>query len=259
MTTEQEKTRTGGCQCGAVRFRIRGALGRPSDKRGMPGVGQAAGGSADRWRTPRQTVEFINALQKWAMEGTRLGIPVLVHEESLHGYMASYATMFPQAIALAGTFDRDLMRRVQSLIAREVRSRGTFYVLSPVVDIARDPRWGRIEETFGEDPYLVSEMGVAAVEGLQGQGKFERLGPDRVFATLKHFTGHGQPDSGTNAGPSEASERELETLLSELRATLDSAADGMLVCGMDGRVRAFNQRLATLWSMPRELLAAFRA
>jgi beta-glucosidase len=202
-----------------------GALGRPSDKRGTPGVGQASGGSADRWRTPRQTVEFINALQKWALEGTRLGIPVLVHEESLHGYMATQATSFPQAIALAGTFDTGLMRRVQTLIAREVRSRGVFYVLSPVVDIVRDPRWGRIEETFGEDPYLVSEMGVAAVEGLQGPGKWERLPPDHVFATLKHFTGHGQPDSGTNAGPSEASERELrENFFPPFRAIIERTA-----------------------------------
>ncbi len=199
-----------------------GALGRPSDKRGTPGVGQAAGGSADRWRTPRQTVEFINALQKWALEGTRLGIPVLVHEESLHGYMATQATMFPQAIAMAGTFDTDLVRRVHTVIAREVRTRGTHYVLSPVVDIARDPRWGRIEETFGEDPYLVSEMSVAAVEGLQGPGKFDRLPPDHVFATLKHFTGHGQPDSGINAGPSEASERELrENFFPPFRAAIE--------------------------------------
>ena len=101
--------------------------------------------------------------------------------------MATDATSFPQAIALSGTFDPGLMRRVQSLIAGEMRARGVFYTLSPVVDIVRDPRWGRIEETFGEDPYLVSEMSVAAVEGLQGAGKFEKLGPGKIFATLKHM------------------------------------------------------------------------
>jgi beta-glucosidase len=189
-----------------------GALARPSDKRGVQGVGQASGGSADRWRTPAQTVGFINALQRWALEDTRLGIPVLVHEESLHGYMATQATMFPQAIALAGTFDTGLMRRVQALIAREMRARGVFYTLSPVVDVVRDPRWGRIEETFGEDPYLVGEMSVAAVEGLQGPGKFDKLAPGKVFATLKHMTGHGQPESGTNAGPAPLGERELRTV-----------------------------------------------
>ncbi len=115
------------------------------------------------------------------------GIPVLLHEESLHGYMATEATMFPQAIALAGTFDTDLMRRVQSVIAREVRARGVPLVLSPVVDIVRDPRWGRIEETWGEDPYLVGEMGVAAVEGLQGPGKFEKL---RRRQGLRHAEAH---------------------------------------------------------------------
>ena len=186
-----------------------GALARPSDKRGVPGVGEASGGSRDRWRTPAQTVEFINALQRWAMEGTRLGIPVLVHEESLHGYMATDATSFPQAIALAGTFDPDLMRRVNAKIAAEMRARGVFYTLSPVVDITRDPRWGRVEETYGEDPYLAGEMGVAAIEGLQGPGKFERLPKDRVFATLKHMTGHGQPESGTNAGPAVNGRRDL--------------------------------------------------
>lgn len=186
-----------------------GQITRASDKRGAPGTGTASGGSADRWRTPQETVEFVNAIQQWAVENTRLGIPVLMHEESLHGYMATEATMFPQAIALAGSFDRELMHEVSSVIAREVRARGVHLVLSPVVDIVRDPRWGRIEETFGEDPYLVSEMGVAAVEGLQGRGKFEKLASDKVFATLKHMTGHGQPASGNNVSPAQISEREL--------------------------------------------------
>jgi beta-glucosidase len=186
-----------------------GHVTRPSDRRGVAGTVGAAGGTAARWRTPQQTVEFINALQEWALEDTRLGIPVLVHEESLHGYMATEATMFPQAIALAGTFDTGLMRRVQAVIAREARARGVPYVLSPVVDIVRDPRWGRIEETWGEDPYLVTEMGVAAVEGLQGPGKFEKLAEGKVFATLKHMTGHGQPEAGNNVAPAQISERDL--------------------------------------------------
>jgi len=186
-----------------------GHITRASDKRGVPGITGAAGGTAARWRTPRETVDFVNAVQKWAIEDTRLGIPVLFHEESLHGYMATEATMFPQAIALGGTFDTDLMRRIQSVIAREVRARGVPYVLSPVVDIVRDPRWGRIEECFGEDPYLVAEMGVAAVEGLQGPGKFDKLRPGKVFATLKHMTGHGQPEAGNNVAPAQLAEREL--------------------------------------------------
>ncbi|RYY42728.1 MAG: beta-glucosidase, partial [Sphingomonadales bacterium] len=186
-----------------------GHVTRPSDKRGVPGITGAAGGTAARWRTPAETVGFVNALQTWALNDTRLGIPVLLHEEALHGYMATEATMFPQAIALAGSFDRDLMRRVQSVIAREARARGVPLVLSPVVDIVRDPRWGRIEETWGEDPYLCAEMGVAAVEGLQGPGKFEKLAPGKVFATLKHMTGHGQPEAGNNVAPAVTGRRDL--------------------------------------------------
>ena len=107
-------------------------------------------------------------------------------EECLHGYMAPDATMFPVPIALAGAFDRDLVQRVNRVIAREMRAHGSHLALSPVVDIARDPRWGHIEETFGEDPYLCAEMGVASVLGLQGEGR--TLAPGRVFATLKHMT-----------------------------------------------------------------------
>ena len=207
-----------------------GALGRPSDKRGTPGIGQAGGGGREKWRTPAQTVEFINALQRWAMEDTRLGIPVLAHEESLHGYMATDATSYPQALAMAGSFDLDLMRRVHTRMAGEMRARGVFYTLSPVVDIVRDPRWGRIEETFGEDPYLVGEMGVATVEGLQGPGKFEKLAPGRVFATLKHMTGHGQPQSGINVGPAENGHRELrETFFKPFREIVRRTSIGAVM------------------------------
>ena len=144
------------------------------------------------------------------MEDTRLGIPIIFHEEGLHGYAAVGATSFPQSIAMASSWDPDLLRQVNAVIAREIRARGVSLVLSPVVDVARDPRWGRIEETFGEDPYLVSELGVAAVEGLQGVGtEIKRLAPGKVLATLKHMTGHGQPENGTNVGPAQISERVL--------------------------------------------------
>ena len=186
-----------------------GQLTRASDKRGVTGEAAAAGATVNVGRSPAETVAFINAMQDWATKRTRLGIPVLVHEESLHGLMAREGTMFPQAIGLAGSFDPDLMVRVQGQIAREARARGVPFVLSPVVDIVRDPRWGRIEETFGEDPYLVAEMGVAAVEGLQGRGKGPMLPPGKVFATLKHMTGHGQPEAGNNVAPAQISEREL--------------------------------------------------
>lgn len=186
-----------------------GQITRPSDRRGGPQIANVAGGTGARWRGAASTIAFVNAVQRWATTQTRLGIPVLFHEESLHGYMAPDATMFPQAIGLAGAFDRDLMRDVQAVIGREVRAHGSPITLSPVVDIARDPRWGRIEETFGEDPYLCGEMGVASVEGLQGPGS--TLQPGKVFATLKHMTGHGQPQAGNNIGPAPIAERELRS------------------------------------------------
>lgn len=207
-----------------------GQISRPSDKRGGPGIVNTEGGTGARWRTPADNIAFNNAAQHWAVEKTRLGIPVLFHEEALHGFMATEATSFPQAIALAGSFDTDLVRRVNAVIARESRARGVPYVLSPVVDIARDPRWGRIEETFGEDPYLCGEMGVAAVEGLQGVGKSERLAGDKVFATLKHMTGHGQPQSGTNVGPAQISQRELrENFFPPFREVVERTAIGAVM------------------------------
>ena len=158
-------------------------------------------------RTPSQTVELNNAIQKWHIEETRLGIPTLFHEEGLHGFQGRYATSFPQSIALAASFDPEMAEDIFTIVAREIRVRGAHHVLSPVVDIAVDPRWGRIEETYGEDPYLVSRMGVAAVKGFQGDGF--PIGDDRVLSTLKHMTGHGQPEAGMNVGPSQISERVL--------------------------------------------------
>jgi beta-glucosidase len=180
-----------------------GQFARPSDADGPASPREKKG------RDVRQTVALVNALQRHAMTQTRLGIPILFHEEGLHGYAALDATSFPQAIAMASTFDPNLMRQVNAVIGREVRARGVSLVLSPVVDVARDPRWGRIEETFGEDPYLAGEMGVAAVEGLQGLNRARTLGPGKVFATLKHLTGHGQPEGGRNISPAQISERVL--------------------------------------------------
>lgn len=162
------------------------------------------------FRDERQTVELVNAIQKYAVEETRLGIPVLFHEEGLHGYAARGATSFPQAIGLASTWDPELIEQVYTIVAREIRARGPHMVLSPVVDVARDPRWGRIEETYGEDPYLAGQIGLAAVHGFQGRSL--PLAEDKVFATLKHMTGHGQPESGTNVGPSNLSERLLREI-----------------------------------------------
>jgi len=154
---------------------------------------------------PRENAVFVNAVQKWLVESTRLGIPALTHEEALHGLVAPKATSFPVPIALASSWDPLLVERVMSVAAQEARARGTHQVLSPVVDLARDPRWGRTEETYGEDPYLVSRMGMAAIRGYQGQG--QTLAKDKVFATAKHFAVHGPHEGGINTAPANFSER----------------------------------------------------
>jgi beta-glucosidase len=180
-----------------------GQFSRPSD---LTGTGNPL---KQPYRDAKATVELVNAIQRYQVKDTRLGIPTLFHEEGLHGYAARGATSFPQAIALASTWDPELLTRIFTVVAREIRARGVQLVLAPVVDVARDPRWGRIEETYGEDPYLVGEMGVAAVRGFQGDSM--PLAKDRVFATLKHMTGHGQPEGGTNVAPASISERVLRT------------------------------------------------
>ena len=178
----------------------------------MSGVSQAASDSERATppyfgKGPRATAVFANAVQKYVIEHSRLGVPVTFHEEALHGLASPGATSFPQAIALGGTWDLDLVREIFSTAALEARARGAHQVLAPVVDLARDPRWGRMEETYGEDPYLVSRMGVAAVKGFQGNGP--NVDKQHVVATLKHFAAHGQPESGTNIGPGNFSERQL--------------------------------------------------
>ncbi len=190
-----------------------GMLARPSDRQGQAGAATPAnaadpGDSGARAnRGARETAEFSLAAQRWAVEHTRLGIPLLLHEEALHGYAAREATCFPQAIALASSFDPALVTEVFGVVAAEMRARGANLALAPVVDVAREPRWGRIEETFSEDPYLCGVIGVAVVRGLSGDCL--PLAPDKVLATLKHMTGHGQPENGTNIGPLSVGQRDL--------------------------------------------------
>ena len=156
-------------------------------------------------RDPRAMVEYTNTVQKWVKQNTRLGIPVLFHDECLHGHVAPKGTSYPQAIALASTWDTDLVTEIFTATAAEVRARGVQHCLAPVLDLARDPRWGRTEETYGEDPYLVSHIGLAAIMGFQGNGA--AIDKAHVMATAKHFAVHGQPEAGTNVAPGNYSER----------------------------------------------------
>jgi len=167
------------------------------------GLGQMTRPSENRG--PREMAEFTNTVQKWVKEHTRLGIPIMFHEECLHGHAALKGTSYPQAIGLASTWDPQLVHEVFGAVAQEVRARGAQQCLMPVLDLARDPRWGRTEETYGEDPYLVSRIGYGAITGLQGD--FLPIDKSHVISTAKHFAVHGQPEAGTNAAPGNYSER----------------------------------------------------
>ncbi len=182
-----------------------GQVGRPSD--------------AGQGLNARRMAETTNAIQKFFIENSRLGIPVIFHEECLHGHAAVDGTSYPQPIALASTFNPTLIESIFTATALETRSRGGHQALTPVVDVARDPRWGRCEETYGEDPFLVSRMGIAAVRGFQGDAKFRDK--TRMIATLKHCVGHGQPESGMNCAPANVSLRVLrETFLYTFKEAL---------------------------------------
>ena len=189
-----------------------GQVGRPSDA-GAPAAAPWLG------RTARQMAELTNAIQKFFLEESRLGIPVIFHEECLHGHAANEGTSFSQPIGLGATFNPGLVEALFTMTAREARARGTHQALTPVVDVARDPRWGRVEETYGEDPHLNTRLGIAAVRGFQGDATY--ADQQHVIATLKHFAAHGQPESGQNCAPVNVSERVLrETFLQPFKDCL---------------------------------------
>lgn len=178
--------------------------------------------------TPRDAAILRNGVQRYFKEKSRLGIPAMFLGEGLHGYMEYGSTSFPQALGLASTWDPALVKRVFTAVGEEAGSRGAGQVFSPVLDLARDPRWGRTEETYGEDPYLVGRMGVAAIEGLQGD-QFV-IGRHHVLATAKHFAVHGQPEGGTNTAPANFSERLIrETFLVPFEAAVKEAHVGSVM------------------------------
>ena len=175
------------------------------------GVGHICGLGFGARGGPRAHAERANRLQRYFIEHGRLGIPVIVTEEALHGLAGVGATNYPTPLAMASSFDPELVHEVFTQVAQEARSQGTSHVLSPVLDLAQDPRWGRTEETYGEDPYLVSRMGVAAITGYQGNHS-PFIDAQHVAATTKHFAGHGAPEGGRNIGPVHVSEHELRDM-----------------------------------------------
>jgi beta-glucosidase len=192
----------------------------PGDVRNGMGQYSVPSFSAGKSRRPREHALLTNKIQRFFIEHGRLGIPVIFHEEALHGFSAIEATNYPTPLALASTWDPGCVQKVFTQTALEARTRGTGEVLAPVIDIARDPRWGRTEETYGEDPYLVSRMGVAAVRGFQGSTP-PLIDGHHVAATLKHFAAHGSPEAGRNTAPGVSDERTfLDLLLKPFKAAV---------------------------------------
>lgn len=152
--------------------------------------------------------ELTNQIQKYAVEKTRLGIPVLFIEEGLHGYCGKGSTTVPIPLQLASAWDTTLVRKVGRIIGTETRAHGVHMILGPMLDLARDARWGRVEETYGEDPYLAAANGVAIVKGMQGKGIDQT---DAVIAEPKHFAAHSVPEAGSNTGPIFVGEREIRS------------------------------------------------
>ena len=183
------------------------------------GIGEVTRISGATALRPRESARVVNEVQRYMVEGTRLGVPVLVHEEGTGGFMARGATVYPQALGLASSFDPGLVEEVAGVIREQMRAVGARHCLAPVLDVARDPRWGRVEETFGEDPYLVGVLGTAYVRGLQ-TGDLAR----GVLATGKHFLGHGMPEGGRNHAPVQLGPRELRDVYAEPFAMAISGA-----------------------------------
>jgi beta-glucosidase len=184
---------------------------------GLLGVG----GIHDLYPTPVQA----NAIQQWVMAHNRLGIPTLFIEEALHGY--DTGTVFPAPIGLSATWDVPLVQETAASIASEARTHGVDMILAPVLDLAREPRWGRVEEDFGEDTYLTGQLGLAYVRGAQGPSL---TNGESVVAEPKHFAGHGSPEGGTNMSPVHMGERELRSVM--LKAFEPAFRDGHAMATM---------------------------
>ncbi|MDK8192137.1 glycoside hydrolase family 3 N-terminal domain-containing protein [Paenibacillus sp. UMB7766-LJ446] len=199
------------------------------------GVGSLYGAlRADPWTgvtlenglSAREGAEAVNLIQRHAVEHSRLGIPILIGEECSHGHMAIDGTVYPVPLLLGSTWNVDLYRDMCRAVARETRAQGGAVTYSPVLDVVRDPRWGRTEECFGEDPYLIGELAVASVQGLQGESLDQE---DAVAATLKHFVGYGSSEGGRNAGPVHMGWRELlEVDLYPFRKAVEAGAQSIM-------------------------------
>ena len=184
---------------------------------------------------PRRAAEKANALQRRALTETRLGIPPFLAEEAPHGHMAIGTTVFPTGLGLAATFSEELMQRTGTAIAREIRAQGAHIAYGPVLDLARDPRWSRTEETLGEDPVLAGRLGAAIVRGMRSEGKDSAAS---VLPTLKHFIAYGTSEGGQNGGASIVGRRSLlQTFLPPFREAIRAGAQSVMTAynAVDGQ------------------------
>jgi len=199
-------------------------------------------------RRPEQSVAMVNTLQKYLKEETRLGIPAIIGTECLHGHAGRNSTVFPTPLAMASSWNPELLNEVFDVIGREARARGGHEAHTPVLDIGRDPRWGRIEETYGEDTYLTMQMAMAIISGLQG-GSEGNPGLTHIISSPKHFAGYGQVEGGRNfaATPIDAKVLHDEILPPFKAAVEQTNALGMMAshCEVGGVAAHGNKWLLT--------------
>ena len=215
-----------------------------AQKRFSNGIGQITRLTCTSVLPPLKAAQTANLLQKVLIEQTRLGIPAIFHEECSSGSIALGATIFPQSIGLASTFQPELAQEMAIEIRKQMRAVGIHQGLAPELDVARDPRWGRVEETFGEDPLLISQFGIAYTRGLQGADF--RHG---IIATGKHFVGHSLSQGGLNCAPVQVGKRTLlETYLMPFQAAIRDAGLASIMNAypeLDGEVAAASKKLLT--------------
>lgn len=196
----------------------------------------------------QDNAKVANAIQRYVIEHSRLGIPVLLSEECPHGHQALDGTLLPVNTAIGSTWNPELIEKAYSHVASEIRSRGAHLGLVSVLDILQDPRWGRSEECYGEDPYLAARMTEAVVFGMQGRNPEEWKSPDKAAAVLKHLCAQGAGQGGRNAGPVPAGERELrEIQLPAAEAGIKAGAAGVMAAynELDGIPCHANDKLLT--------------
>ena len=208
------------------------------------GIGQIARVAGASTLDPVSAAKTANGLQKFLVEQTRLGIPAIVHEECCCGAMVLGGTVYPQVLGLAATFQPELAEAMTTTIRKQLRAIGARQALAPVLDIARDARWGRVEETFGEDPTLASHFGVSFIKGLQGENLAEG-----VMATGKHFVGHSLSQGGLNCAPVHMGMRDVyDVYLAPFQAAIRDAAIASIMNAypeLDGEVVAASRRILT--------------